>query len=190
MAIDLTELHKQAQKEKEGDFYKLKEGANRMRILTQFEKVETIYRGNKYAGIVSDFNQPKEDDKVTWRAWAWAIIRGQKPEDDELKIVQLSRAALNQIAALKVDPEYAFEGYPIPYDLTLNAKNAGTKDVEYSVVPARANTEVTEAEMAALNKEKSIPDIIAKMVDKQAGKGGEQAVEYPEESIKPEDIPF
>lgn len=169
--LDLDKWGKEnevAMKEREaGDFYKLKEGANKVRIVSPFYGVSTINRGGKYMGIVTQNNSPQEDDTVSYKGWAWALIR----ETNELKIVQLSKTILGHIYSLKKDTDYAFTDYPMPYDITITAIGAGKKEVQYSVQPARANTEVTEEEMASLNKKKSIPDIITAMVNKQNGGG-------------------
>lgn len=44
-----------------------------------------------------------------------------------------------QIEALQENPDYRFDEVPMPDDLTLNAKGAGTKEVVYTILPARAN---------------------------------------------------
>ena len=55
-----------------------------------------------------------------------------------------------QIEALQLDPEYAFEEVPMPYDITINAIGAGDIKVKYTVVPASSNTALTPAEKALL----------------------------------------
>lgn len=172
------------EKREEGDFYKFQEGANKLRILTDFFGVNTIRRGNEFAGQVTAKNQAIEGDQVTFKGWAWAIIR----ETGELKIVQLSKTLLLAVYSLKKDSDYQFDGYPMPYDITINATGAGTKEVKYSVTPARQNSEVTEEEMAQLVKKKSIPDIIKAIQDKQDGNKPDTEIEYPENTAK--GVPF
>lgn len=172
------------EKREEGDFYKFQEGANKLRILTDFFGVNTIRRGNEFAGQVTVKNPALEGDQVTFKGWAWAIIR----ETGELKIVQLSKTLLLQVYSLKKDSDYQFDGYPMPYDITINATGAGTKEVKYSVTPARQNTDVTEEEMAQLVKKKSILDIIKAIQDKQDGNKPDAEVAYPENTAT--GIPF
>ncbi len=151
----------------DSDFYTIKEGANKLRILSDFEKVETLWEGQKYKGHVVEGYQPSGEEKIRTQGWAWAIIRGA--EGDELKIVQLSKTILGQLTSLKNDPEYTFDEFPTPYDVTITAKGAGTKEVEYTTTASRKNTEVTEAEMEQLNKKKPIQAIIQAIIDKQEG---------------------
>jgi len=150
------------------DFFEMKVGANKVRILTQFERVNSLFVGvypnSKYVGKVADDYIPKEGEKVNLQGWAWIIDR----ESGALKIAQFGKAILTQITALKNNPEYAFETFPVPYDMTIN--NTGEGANRYSITPARQNTDITAKEMAELNKKKTIPQIIKAIDDKQSGK--------------------
>lgn len=188
------------------DFYKLAEGANTMRILTSFNRVKTLNKGQKYQGIFTGDEAeekklmeehtlgPDGKKKYTYqigmKGWAWAAIKNGEFAG-ELKIVQLGKTILGQLVALKNSADYGFDDYPMPYDLTINAKGAGTKEVEYTTVGARQNTEVAPEEMDALNKKKPIVEILKMIIDKQEGKKEVgKGYEYPEESINPDDIKF
>lgn len=191
--IDLDawgKTHEEERKEREaGDFYKLKEGSNRVRIISPFYGVTTINRGGKYGGIVTQTNVAHDDDTTSYKGWAWAVIR----ETGDLKILQLSKTILSHIYSLKNGQDYQFDGYPMPYDITITAIGAGTKDVQYSVQPARQNTEVTEEEIQMVNKKKFIGDIIGAMIAKQDGKVPEKKIAYPTAAngdVNPNDIPF
>jgi len=175
--------YEEAKKEREsGDFYKLVEGSQKLRILTNFVAVDTLNRAGKYMGIVTQNNKAQEGDTVNYKGWAWAIIR----ETGDLKIVQLSKTILHQIYSLKKDTEYAFDNCPMPYDITINAIGAGTKEVKYSVTPARQNTDVTGEEMEKLNKKRKIADIVNAMIAKQEGtKMPSTPVDYPTASGEP-----
>lgn len=168
----MLNIEKLNKKMNTSDFYSMKEGSNRMRIMTDFTEVKTLNREKKYAGIVSEDNPEVSGDTVRTQGWAWAIIRGdaKKEEQDEFAIVKFGRKILGQIVALKNNPEYAFEEMPMPYDIDVQTKDAGEMSVIYTVVPARQNTEVSEKEMEGLNKKKTVSDIITAMTNKQAGK--------------------
>lgn len=172
----------------DSDFFTIRVGKNPVRVLSDFVKVENIFKGqypnSKYKGILTAGYQLASDEAVTMQGWAWIIDR----ETGELKIGQFGKNILGAIVALKKDPEYAFGEFPMPYDITIS--NTGEGASRYSVIAARTNTPVTDAEMAALNKKKSIADIVAAIVDKQ-NKPAETAnttVYYPESNIKAEDI--
>jgi hypothetical protein len=61
-------------------------------------------------------------------------------------------AIANAIGGFQADPEYAFDEMPMPYDININAQNAGTKEVVYNVIPARNNTSLTAEEETALQR--------------------------------------
>lgn len=150
------------------EFYEMKIGDNRCRLLSEPVKVMTLYKGiypnSKYAGLVDESYQPTGDDKVSTTAWIWGIDR----VTGELAIFQLGSAILLAITALKNSPEYSFSKFPMPYDI--NIKNTGEGANRYSIIAARQNTDVTEEEMTLLVKkqEKSdIQTIIARMKARQ-----------------------
>ena len=62
------------------------------------------------------------------------------------------------IEKLQLNPDYAFDEVPMPYDLTLNVVNPGKMDVVYTVLPARQNTELTVEEVALVKEAGSIKD--------------------------------
>lgn len=192
MSLDQFEKEIAEGKEKSNDFYKLQEGSNKIRIMTDFVRVESINRGGKYGGIVGGDTQPTKQDikdgAVQIKGWAWAIVRAT----GELKIMQFGKTILGQLVALRANEEYSFTDFPMPYDIDVQAKGAGTKEVVYTVVPARQNTDISEEEMEALNKETPIGQIVQSIIDKQDGKSPkkQEAVEYPKEEINPDDIPF
>jgi len=176
----------------DSDFYTIKEGSNKMRIMTDFVEVSTINRKGKYAGLVSADNKPQAEDQVQLKGWAWALIR--KNEGDELKIVQFGSRILKQLVAYRNDPDYSFDTMPMPYDIDLKASGAGTKEVSYTVIPARHSTDVSSAEMEALNKKKAISYIVDAIIAKQSPKSSQdktiEEIKYPTEKINAEDIPF
>jgi hypothetical protein len=197
MSLDDFEKEIAESKEKSNDFYKLQEGSNKMRILTDFVRVESINRGGKYGGIVGGNNNPTaqdvKDGTVQVKGWAWALIRST----GELKIIQFGKTILGQLVALRANEEYRFTELPMPYDIDVQAKGAGTKEVVYTVVPARQNTDVTIEELDALNKEAPIAQIVKAIIDKQDGNpsrgmaaSSASAIPYPAEKINADDIPF
>jgi hypothetical protein len=163
------------------DYYKMKEGSNRMRIVSDFTEVKTINRGKDFMGYMSEKNQPQTGDRVSTQAWAWAIVRGDEKKGtvDELYIVKFGITILGQIVALRNSADYAFDDR-MSYDIDIQAKNAGTIDAEYTVIPARQNTEVTETEMADLNKKTTIENIVGKMIEKQDSKDALEKYGKPE----------
>ena len=166
------------------DFYEVKVGDQKLRILTKFERVLILYKGvfpnSKYVGQVDDSYKPAPDESVTLQGWAWGIVR----ETGEMKILQFGKSILQKITTLKNNPEYKFEGFPMLYDITLS--NTGDGPNRYSITPARQNTDITSEEMEKLNKVKPIAEIITKIRNKQDEKANpSKPVEYPKSDGQP-----
>lgn len=168
--------------DKKSDFYNMKVGDNKVRILTEFGRVDKLYsepynpvKKGEYLGVVDENYRPQGTESIATEGWAWAIDR----ETEEFKILTVGRGILKALAALKVDSEYAFDEFPMPYDV--NIKNTGEGPARYSITPARKNTELTEAELADLETKTPIAEIISKMKDKKT-KAVPEALEYPEMS--------
>lgn len=188
-----------------GGWVKLKEGDNRFRVLTEPEMMfedfklgicytDCGYEGNaKFLMFVLDRN------------------------DNKIKLWKAPYTVGTTIAGYEADSEYAFDGYPMPYDIKINAKGAGTKEVKYTVTPGRAETPVEGDILDELGKKTPVADIISKLKEKkkqehidsgffqeqqdrraklaadiEAAKAGGSTggVEYPTEDINPDDIPF
>lgn len=112
--------------------------------------------------------------------------------------------------------DFGFEDVPMPYDITIMAKGAGSKEVEYTVVGARQNTPLTAEEVKEFESKPSLDEVIEKLKEKQGEPTVQQdqpqsgyekakavatnlprtqqpaapANEAPPEEINEEDIPF
>jgi hypothetical protein len=205
-----------------GDFFKFKEGANRLRIMS--EPVIKVFRfgyGICYEGapycqkatldkeLEEAKAQAKKDGKdpskvaikMPSKKWeCWAIIRGDgKKIKDKFAIVDLPYGVSKELLTMMTSDEAGFKGWPMPYDINITAKNAGTFDVDYKVLASRTNSDVTDEEMAEYAKLTPINDILERMKDKKRKEveGGtssstqdSDAIEYPSEDVNPDDIPF
>ncbi|AGY46836.1 hypothetical protein Blastoid_37 [Bacillus phage Blastoid] len=84
-----------------------------------------------------------------------AIIHVLDRSDGKIKLLDRTNGIFKQIQKLALNPEY---GDPRNYDITITKVDKGGKndfqDIEYSVVAARSNTPLTEAEKAAYDAEK------------------------------------
>jgi hypothetical protein len=171
--------------EKVSDFYKMKTGENKLRVLTQFERVNQLsvgeYPNAELKGMVDDYYVPKAGESVTTQGWAWAIVR----ETGEIKIFKASKGILKLLSTLRANDEYAFDDFPMPYDVTIH--NTGEGPNRYSITAARKNSPVTEVELAELEKKTPIADIISKIKEKKGTVIVKEAIDYPQ----PEgEIPF
>ena len=150
-----------------GDYLKLKEGDNRMRLLTECLPHQSEYQGKK-----------------NFKWLCYVLDRA----DGKVKPFFMAHTIYKQIEAFQTNEDYAFEDVPMPYDITVNASGAGTKEVKYTVVPARKNTVVTALEMQELAKAKPLADLQAKLKEKQ--KAGVPPMDESELPPMPDDYPF
>lgn len=167
MSFNVNDAIKKAQEEYglgKGEYFKPKEGDNRIRVLSGMEPHQSEYKGTKSFKFV-----------------AWVIDR----KDGVIKPYFMPMTIANAIGGFQADPEYAFEDMPMPYDLNIQAVNAGTKEVEYTVIPARNNTPLTTAEQIALNEKMPIQEFVAKLREKEGGNAADQ-IRPVEKAVEPE----
>ena len=151
--------------EKEGligsGYLKIKDGANRIRIMSDA------------VPHASDFN-----GKPTFKWLFYVIDRA----DGNLKPYFMPNRVFDMVADLQTDDEYAFEGMPMPYDIVINAKNAGKMDVEYTVVP-RKPSPLTPEERNQIDQAKPLKELQQALRAKNDTNGSKQfdpdAVEIP-----------
>lgn len=198
LAQQRAEAEAQGYAQKSGnEWFKWKEGnTNRFRILSEFETIFESYQDGicftgcgfegspKYMCYVLDMDNINIDNE----------------KEPEIKLAKLPAAIANYVAGLQEDDEYTFGAMPMPYDIKVNVENAGTKEVKYTPMPAK-ESEVPRGVMEALSKMTPVPDIIAKMKEKNAKKHGKslphqkaeeasleeaaQGYDYPEDYAEP-----
>lgn len=173
-----------------GDWYKFKEGDNTLRVLTEPETIYEDYQNGICFTECGFKGSPK----------GLAYILDAR--DNKIKPFKLPWKLVKQLSVWETDEEYSFKEYPMPYNIKVNAIGAGTKEVEYTFMAGRVNSEVSADILADLSKKMPVADIVSAMKEKNKKKHcgiqkqEEKAlptVEYPnaeDEEISPENIPF
>lgn len=157
------------------DTFKFKEGKNRLRLLTEPTPHDSTY------------TNPKTN--VTTRTLKWVCYLLDR-QDGRVQLAFLPTTIARQIASLQQDEDYRFDEFPMPYDITINAVNAGTKEVRYSLIPSPKPTPITSEEMDALNKKNSIDQVLKSLKEKQSSTSPRSTEPPMEEEINVEDISF
>lgn len=129
-----------------GGFYKYKEGDNRIRLMSECLPHTSSFNGQK---------------NFKWLCYVLDRREGK------VKAHFMPHKVYKAIEALQANPDYAFAEVPMPYDVTVHAVKAGTKDVEYTVMPARKETPLTRDEEADLHKQKPLEELQQALKDKQ-----------------------
>lgn len=159
--VDFGANRKQAEESGQlgsGGFFKFKEGDNRMRLLSVCLPHVSMF-----------------DGKRNFKWLCYILDRA----DGEAKAFFMPHKIYKAIEALQLNPDYQFNEVPMPYDITVNAKKAGTKDVEYTLIPARRETPLTEDELDKVEALKPLEDIKAALDEKQNKGGGNSASTAP-----------
>ena len=184
----LDKHEEKVNEERSKDYFNVVEGANRFVLLSHFAPFAQVY--NPATG---KYRPAEEGDRgASIKGVCWVL------QDDVIKQAKLPYVVVKQIRGLSVDPEWAFE-VPFPHVLTLNAKGAGTKEVEYTLNPSPRKIELPQAILHELAKKPTPEEMVEKIKGKvsqgnssaPADEAGEpSAPDYPEEELNPEDIPF
>lgn len=162
--VDLSAARKGAEKEGHigSGVFKLQEGANRVRVVSDFLPNPETYKGE--------------------RRFKWLVYILDRA-DGQIKPFFMPHSIFKMIEALQQDPEYAFDEVPMPYDVTITAKGAGTREVEYSLIAARKSVPLTADETNALDEKQPIREFQKQLREKKA-------TEQPEERpFDPDEMP-
>lgn len=167
---------KEIEKAKEEGYFTIAEGDNRIQLLTHCAPLIQIFNN-----ATKKYEVAKEGDKGgSVKGVCWVL------HDGKVKQAKLPYTVVKAIKDLMQDPDYAFEEFPMPRLINIKAKNAGTKEVEYSTIPSPRETEVSAEVRAELSKKPTPEEIIEKI----KGKTAPAPSPVEEEEIDPEDIPF
>jgi hypothetical protein len=208
------------------DFFKFeKDGDYKFRIMSEpAKKISRFgfgiaYQGAKWAtkeAIDADWEAAKEKARaegkdpekvrrnglrIQWEMWAINRATGK------LVLLDLTDKTTQKLRAFMDSDEYKFSEFPMPYDITISVTDAGTIDAEYSMLPARKETEITPEEKEEFEKLTPVSQIIDRMKAKAREKDGvpaptedgeKQEEEIaagdpgakPDNEINPEEIPF
>ena len=118
-------------------------------------------------------------------------------DTEQVELMKLPYSLSKQLSDFCLDEEYSFTEFPMPYDLKIKATNAGTKEVQYTMLPRMKKAFAVDG--VEIDKLKSCAEIIESMKEKQKDKVNAdrsmeklagQKPEYPQEDINPDDIPF
>lgn len=185
--------------------FKPKEGTNTVRVLDDPTVIVTRFEGKKFVGVCFE-GAPycadiPEGSRLNKKWQTWVIDRA----DGQIKLYYMPYTVAKEIRGYLDNPEYTFNSFPMPYDITITVKNAGTFDAEYSVLPARKETPLTVEELEMF-KDKTSCAVLVNKAKEKAKKEWEDSnaiqldeepkdrkpdypTDYPTE-INPYDIPF
>lgn len=147
----IDQQEKNIAEDKSKDYFNFKEGDNRIVLLTHCAPFAQKWTGSTY--IPAEMN----DEGISVKGVCWVL------QDGVVKHAKLPYTIVKQIRELMKDEDYAFEEFPMNRGLNLKAINAGTKEVEYTVIPSPKEYTVPQDILDDLAKKPSPEEMIEKM---------------------------
>lgn len=182
----------------DSQYFKFKEGSNPVRVLSNGAVIQSVQDGREYQGVYYQGREMEEGWSIQTKWMFWVIDRN----DQVIKLARFGSKLVKQLEALQKKTDYGFDSFPMPYDIDINATGAGTKEVVYTIFPARNNTDLTADEIKGYEKQTPVKAIADRMRDKQMKKDGvtkpediqadpkENGVKKYQDGPNPDDIPF
>lgn len=177
--VNLAETMKHAQESGAlgtGSF-KLKDGANRVRIVQGFLPHS------------SEFTDPSGKKTTTFK-WLTRVLDRR---DGKVKVFFLGHTIYKQLVAFQQDSESGtdFDELPMPYDININATGAGTMLAKYTVVPSQKRVPLTAAEEDLIREEDSLEDVQEALYKKKGAPAPTMPVMHDSvANFDPDEIPF
>lgn len=164
-----------------GDYFTINEGANKFLLLSHIAPLAQVWDGAKY--------RPAEegDKNVSIKGVCWVLQRDEKDEY-VIKQAKLPYKVVKAIRGYSEDGDWDFQ-IPFMHPFNLTAKNAGSKEVEYTLQASPKPIEVPKEVLEKLATKPTPEEIVEKI---KGGKGSTGTQDSPEDipELGPEDIPF
>lgn len=179
--VDQQEAKQKEERSKE--YFNIEEGPNRFVLLSHCAPMAQRWTGTKY-----EFAE-EGDKNISIKGVCWVL------QDDMIKMARLPYTVVKSIRALQNDPEWDFSEFPFNHVITVNAKGAGTKEVEYTTNASPKEITIPAKVLEELKKKPSPEEMIEKLkekagVEKSPEPKPKKGYDYPKEEINPDDIPF
>lgn len=142
---------------KEG-YFNIQEGDNRIQLLTHCSPLAQTYNSSTKKYEVAE----EGEVGISIKGVCWVL------QDGKIKQAKLPYTVVKQIRSLQTDPDWGFEEFPMNRLINIKAKNAGTKEVEYTVVPAPQEVVTSDVILAELSAKPSPEDMVEKIKGKSS----------------------
>jgi len=158
-------------------YFEMAEGDNKVRVLSEGIVLASHFLGKKekpaicfgkdegcpYHGSKDPSNpQAGEWDKPNLKWLMYVIDR----KDGAVKQAKMPWTVFKRLGELQMMEDWAFDGVPMPYDLTISAIGAGTKEVEYAITPSPKREPITAEQMDELAKKMPIDQVVERIKEK------------------------
>jgi hypothetical protein len=181
--MNLSDSLKQAEKEYElgGDYFKFEEGDNKIRVLTMWEPLAThfVKAGSKttpHTCYGKDKGCPLHDegapldDNGNPKAPSVRFVTYvcDRKDSDKLKVADLPYTVVKAITALQTDEDYAFDNFPMPFDVKVKYDKNEAGAAMYSVTPSPNRESLPDFVMDGMVNKKDVQRIVDEKKSKEA----------------------
>jgi len=155
-------------KSKEGNWLKLEEGENKVRLVSDCSDFGSHFDTQLKKSFICTGKETcaycQKGEKSRVRFYAWVIDR----RDGVIKLAEFGYSIFKEIEKLAKSTDYGFDVTP-SYDIDINRKGKGL-DTEYSILADRKDSPLSEEEEKKIQDScKPLDDMIQKMKDKLVG---------------------
>ena len=147
-----------------GDYYKLQDGENKVRILTEPEPIFSHFSASGSTTCPGDLLCPicKAGGKKTAKIMLYIIDR----TDNDIKLAEFGWSVYKALGELANSSEYGFSDLP-PYDVIIKRTGEG-KDTRYTTVPGRNEEPVSVSILEELKTKKPVKEIIISKIKRSS----------------------
>lgn len=176
----VEEQEKKNAENRSADYFNIEEGENKFVLLSHCAPLTQVFDPS-----TKKYRVAEEGDKnVSIKGVCWVM------QDEVIKQAKLPYTVVKAIKGYRDHEDWDFK-IPFLHPFTLVAKNAGTKEVEYTLNASPKQVEIPQHILDELAKKPTPEEIIEKI----KGRSDEEpkAADYPEpedEGLSSEDIPF
>ena len=173
-------------------YFQITEGANKVRVLSEGAIIASHWVDNQFHTCFGKSNgcpHSHEKSDISIKFLHWVIDR----KDETTKLARFPYTVEKKIGALSADEDWAFDGFPMPYDVNITAIGAGTKEVDYNVIASPKQIKLSDAEQTDYEAQTPVGDIVERMKDKEMKRANPKVEDLPvkeEEPIDPDAMPF
>ena len=140
------------------NWFKFHEGRNSIRVLTE---PEPFFEDFKKGICYTDCGFTGSAKSMSW------IL---DHADNKLKLMRIPYTITKMIGSWQEDEDWAFESFPMPYDINIDATGAGTKEVDYKVTPRPKREPVSSDVVDQVMKENTCAEVIKALKTKNIEK--------------------
>lgn len=145
-----------------GNYFKFKEGKNKIRILVEGEIMATHFVGTKgytcygvKEGCPFHGNGAPRDDKGAIKkpsAKLVTYVLDRNTEEQKPQQAEIAYSVVKQINTFAEEKDFAFGKFPMPYDINVTFTKAAAPNDKYKVVPSATRDEVPTEVLDQLSK--------------------------------------